>query len=131
MIPQKGQQIRCIFRNNLIIEGVVEYWSDQQSILQTSDNSGTFIIHNTLADIMVTKVIDKTSSIIVKNELENKFEEVYQNPSNDDLRVKKMAELKTLMIKQDKKILAEKIKDHNIDNIKQTTYQQPNIFNKK
>lgn len=129
MTPQKGQHIKCILRNNLVVEGIVEFWSDDKSILRSLDGANISIIQHSAQDIVVIKIILKESSQI-KNELETKFDEVYQQPSEDTLRLKNMAELKILMIEQEKKIIAEKIKDHHIGEVKKVNYGQPKFFKK-
>lgn len=130
MIPQKGQHIKCALRNNLIIDGIVESWSDAKSVLRSLDGTSVSIIQHSAQDIVVIKIILK-ESIQIKSELESKFEEVYQQPSDDELRLKSMGELKTLMIKQEKKIIADKIKDHHVSDVKKVNYGQPGFFKKQ
>jgi len=129
MIPQKGQHIKCIMRNNLIIDGIVESWSGAQSVLRSIDNTGFSIIQHTDQDIVAIKIIIK-DSVKIKNELEEKFEEVHQLPSSNELRIKNMAELKTMMAEQEKQIISEKIKNHHIKDIKRVIYEQPRFFQK-
>lgn len=129
MIPQKGQHVKCVLRNNLIIEGIVESWSDDQSILKSLDDASLSIILHTAQDILLIKIILKNSSEI-KNELQVKFEEAYSQPSDDKLRLKNMVELKKLLTEQERRIVSEKIKDHHISNVKETKYEAPPILYK-
>lgn len=129
MTPQKGQYIKCILKNNLVVEGIVDSWSKDAAILAT-DGSSLSIIPNVTENVILVKIIFKTSQQ-VKSDLEQKFHEVHQSPSDDDLRNQKMADLKILMIEQDKKIVSEKLKDHNITDIKRATYDQLGILKKQ
>lgn len=129
MIPQKGQQVRCVLRNNLIIDGIVESWSDGKSVLRSKDGASVSIIQHTSQDIVVIKIILKETSQI-KNDLEQQFEEVCQGPSDDELRLKNLVDLRTLMAEQDKKIIAEKLKEHHVEGVKKVAYGQPGFFTK-
>lgn len=129
MIPKKGQHVKCVLRNNLILEGIVEVWSDEQSSLYSLDRSSISIIQHTSEEVVVVKIILKSHSQ-VKNHLEEKFDEVYAQPSDNDLRIKEMAELKILLAEQEKKIISEKIKEHHLGNTKKVTYGQPQFLQK-
>ena len=39
MTPEKGQQVKCILRSSLIVEGIVQEWSDTQVVLKALDDS--------------------------------------------------------------------------------------------
>lgn len=129
MNPQKGQYVKCILRNNVIIEGNVESWSSGKSVLQSFDESSVSIIQHTSQDVVAFKIILKKPTQI-KKELEDKFEQVSKNIGDDELRLKNMAELKILMIEEEKKIISDKIKDHHINNNRKTIYEQPGFFKK-
>lgn len=129
MIPQKGNHIKCLMRNNLVLEGIVELWSNDQSILRSLDGTSVSIVQHPAQDIVVIKIILKEPTQI-KKELEVKFEEEFNKPSDDDLRVKNMVELKTMLNEQEKKIVAEKLKSHHIGEVKRTSYGQPGFFSK-
>jgi len=126
MIPKKGQHIKCVLRNNLIIDGIVDSWSDDKSVLLSRDGASASVIQHTLQDVVVIKIIFK-NLLQTKESLEQKFNETLSNPS-DDLRLKNLAELKTLMIEQEKKIISEKLKDHQIGNVRKVEYEQPRFF---
>ncbi len=136
MIPQKGQHVRCVLSNNLIIEGIVDSWEDEKSVLKSLDGESVSIIQNTSRDVVLVKIILKeykkpAERIVIKNELEKKFDEEKKKPIQDDLRLKNLAELKVLMIEQEKKIISEKLKDHHISDIKKASYGQPKFFKKQ
>lgn len=129
MNPQKGQYIRCILRNNMIIEGIVESWSNGKSILRSLDGGSISTIQHTSQDVVAFKIILKTP-VQIKKDLEEKFEQVRQKPSTDELRLKNMAELKILMVEEEKRAIAEQIKDHYINNNRKTIYEQPGFLKK-
>ncbi len=127
MIPQKGQHIKCVLRNNLIIDGIVDFWSDAKSALRSIDGTSISIIQHTAQDIVVVKIILKDSAQ-VSTELEQEFHEVYQQPSEDSLRLKNMIELKSLMAAQEKKIVTEKVRNHTVSEVKQVSYGLPGFI---
>jgi hypothetical protein len=129
MIPQKGQHIRCLLRNNLIIDGIVESWSDAKSVLRSLDDASVSIIQHSAQDIVVIKIILREPEK-VKGDLSAQFTEQLAKPSDDEFRLKNMAELKTLLNEQEKKIIAEKLKDHHVGDVKKVAYGQPGFFKK-
>ena len=141
MIPKKDQHVRCVLRNNLIIEGTVDSWSDAKSVLRSLDGSSVSIIQHTAQDIVVVKIILQEpvkekkepiqARVEAKTELEKKFDEVYQSPSDNELRVKNLAELKTLMNEQERKIISERIKNHQATDVRKVTYGQPEFLKKQ
>jgi hypothetical protein len=125
MNPQKGQYVKCIFNDNSSLEGIVEFWSDQKSVLKSKDNKNILIIQRTLEDVKLVKIILGQSQIIQqpKSRVEQKFQQTLNNNPNpyDPIKNKKLAELKTQLIEQEKKIVAEKLIEH-IPNGNQNLY---------
>ena len=125
MNPQKGQYVKCIFNDNSSLEGIVEFWSDQKSVLKSQDNKNILIIQRTLEDVKLVKIILGQSQIIQqpKSRVEQKFQQTLNNNPNpyDPIKNKKLAELKTQLIEQEKKIVAEKLIEH-IPNGNQNLY---------
>ncbi len=136
MIPQAGQYVKIVFRNATQAEGVVESWSDETTILRSPDKKSVFIIQKTAEDVMAVKImLDYSGFTSLEKKLEEtkeKFKQVYDEPtvSADDLRIKSMAQLKTAMIEQERKILAERMKEHRPTGIK-SSYQYPDFFQKE
>jgi hypothetical protein len=145
MIPQVGQQVKCILRTGAMVEGIVEEWGETVQMLSL-DGESILIIPRPSEDIMLIKILLISEEEIPKesfkdpelvvaisnnvpypNSLEEEFDEVYNQPSGDDLRTKKMAELKILLAEQDKKIVSEKIKDHHIGNTRKVEYGFPQL----
>ncbi len=133
MIPQAGQYVKIIFRNATQVEGVVESWSDEATVLRSPDKKSVFIVQRTAEDVMAIKIIlDYNGFTSLEKKLEEtkqQFQAVYEQPSADDLRIKSMAQLKTAMIEQERKILAEKMKEHRPTGLR-SNYEYPGILQK-
>lgn len=130
-----GRHIKIILKNNIIVEGIVEFWADKDCLLKSLDDDSIFLIPNPNSDIIMVKMFNKSKKPIQietekKSELEKKFEETYEKPSDDDLRLKNLAELKSELIEQEKKIIANKLKNHHIGEIKKVQYGN-HYLNKK
>lgn len=140
MIPQAGQHVKCVLRTGTMAEGIVEEWNNNVVQLRSLDGESILIIPHPNEDIMLIKIVlgkpkdhveeIKEKSTENKSELEEKFQTIYEQPSDDNLRTKKMVELKILMIEQDKKIVADKLKDHRIGDTRKVEYGQPKFFSK-
>lgn len=133
MIPQKGQYVKIVFKNATQMEGFVESWSDQQSILKSTDNNLLIIFH-TSEDILAVKIV---LNFIPPGELhkrlietQQKFDDIKKSPSNDDLRIKKLADLRRELINQEKEIVKQRIHEHHISQISEPQYGIPS-FTKK
>lgn len=116
MQPQKSQFVKIVFRNGSLLEGTVLEWSDAESILLSSDEKSTLVILQTKQDILFFKIVaDYLSPKELPKktlELEQAFQEEYEKPSADELRVKKLAQLKIMMNEQEKVIISHKLREH-------------------
>lgn len=142
MKPDKGQHVKCLLINSAMAEGVVEEWNSDYVKLRSLADQSIVIIHHPERDIMLTKIVFEKivedsevpsveELIEVKTELEQEFVQEYEKPSDDDLRTKNLAKLKIMLIEQDKKIVAEKLKDHHIaDSTRTVKYGYPGFFSK-
>ena len=156
MIPQIGQHVKCLLRTGVLAEGIIEEWGEKTVQLRSLDEENILIITHPNDDIMLIKIIlndqpavaeitEKVTEItekIRKKELKNsykfnhpdleeKFQEVYEKPSNDDLRLKQLADLKVLLIEQEKKIIIDKLKEHHIGPVNKAKYGQPGFLSLK
>lgn len=123
IIPEIGQHVKCLLTNNTLVEGFVMIWDLHRVIkLKSLDSESILIIHHPDKDIMMTKVIldpaadeaepkPKFPLLETENELKDQWTKTYNSPS-DELRTKKLAELKILMIEQEKKIVRNKVRSH-------------------
>ena len=136
MMPQKEQYVKLIFRNGTVAEGRVEEWSDKISVLVSGNDQCRLLIMNTAEDIMLVKIdmMTKTGNDMPTisaqkhlEELNEQFEEEYDKPSTDELRLKKLADLRKLMIEEEKKVVAAKLNEHTISNTNPVGYGNPFI----
>ena len=136
MIPEHGQHVKCVLRTGALAEGIVEVWSPDEVLLYSLDGESILIITHPREDIMLIKIIlgqpedDRqlvTESEAPPNELEKQFQQVHQAPSSvdDNLRLKKMADLKIMLAEQERKIVAQKMTDHHIGEVRKVTYGYP------
>lgn len=122
MTPQVGQHVKCILRNGAIAEGIVEEWYNNIVQLKSLDGESALIITHPSEDIMLIKVFlekavepesegeDLPSEEDVKN-----FESSFDNPPVDYEKpdeLKSLAQLRIEYAKQERKIIAEKLKEH-------------------
>jgi LysM repeat protein len=149
MIQYKDKYVKLLLTGNIVVEGLVQEWDAEKVILLSEDNSTTSIITHPKDDIRVVKVINNqvkpvevvtkknTSSLHVSpfavnnTELHQKFEETYDMPVEDDMRLQNLSQLKKELIKQDLKIIAGKIKSHTIDEVRKVNYDYPGFFKKQ
>lgn len=135
MIFENGQHIKCILTNSSIVEGTVIEYNNDYLKLRSLDDKDLFIINNPKQNIIITKISlnkDAKSELInEKKELEKRFKETYNKPSDDNLRANNLAKLKIMLIEQEKKIISEAVKNHNIGEVSQTKYICPNFFKKE
>ncbi len=61
MIDLKGKLVKLIFKNGMTAEGVVASWSSETSILNNTTDLGYLIIHKTLENVMMIRVIEQTT----------------------------------------------------------------------
>ncbi len=131
MTPQKGQYVKLMFRNGAQAEGFVESWSDAQSVLK-SDNGSLFLVQRTAEDVMAVKIVmDFVPRVTLEQKLEEyqqQFDEELEKPSSDDLRIKNLAQLKSAMIQQEKKITAAKLSSHDISSGNRKSSYEHGLF---
>lgn len=139
MIPKDGQHVKCILRTGAIAEGIVEEWYNNVVQLRSLDGESILIIPHPNEDIMLIKILMEKPApeqvnkedYEIKNNLEKQFQKVQETPSTDPLRLKKLAELKLLMVEQEKKIIADKVKSHQVGEPRKVQYGQPGFLKKQ
>lgn len=123
-----GKHIKVIFKNGSQVEGIVSSWSSTQVRLISEDEASMLIIMNISEDALAVKItLDNKKPEQKLQGLQEQFQEVYEQPSNNDLRLMSLAKLKTAMIEQEKKIVSEKIRDHTPSQIQRVEYGNPFI----
>ena len=145
MMPEIGQQVKCIFRNGASAEGIVEHWH-LTARLRSVDGQSVLIITRPDDDIMMIKVLlgeaeDSTEApVVAPNQIELPFpkaepEKLEHNtsavdPFNADYN-KNLVDLRKELAVQEREIIANKLRAHRptIGGAK-VKYEQPG-FSKK
>lgn len=136
MIPSIGSHLKCMLKNNIVMEGILQNWATDGVELKSLDDNRLIIIMDPTDIMMITVslVEEKTEEILAlplpMSELEEKFQEVYEQPSGDSNRHKSLAQLKIMMAEQERKIVANKIKSHHIGETRKVKYGYPGLFEK-
>jgi sRNA-binding regulator protein Hfq len=133
MNPEKDQSVKILFKNGMYLDGIVESWTDTKAVLRSLDGNSLIIIQNTSEDIMAVKVYLKTSekNIELKTNLEKEFQEVLDKPAEDiNAKTKRLVDLRMMLSEQDKKIVANKLKEHHITEPNKVKYGYPRFFSK-
>lgn len=139
MIPEVGQHVKCIMRTSLILEGIVEEWSEAQVVLRSFEDQSLMIIHHPIEDIMLTKVMPAEPTVespeIAEEEPEEKSVEIREQikkklqelPDDPELQNKSIQELRQMVIEQERQIIAQKRKEHfgSAGSAKMTQYSSP------
>jgi len=113
MIPQPNQHVIIFFRTGIRIEGDVVYWSDQKSVIKTSDATTT-VIQKTLDDVMFYKIGDIRK--IYKSIVEK---------SVSDIDLQSLANLKIELNELEREEIKEKLTTHVADGMKAVEYGIP------
>jgi hypothetical protein len=131
-----NQSIKILFRNNTSAEGIVEVWEDGDYILRSLDGKSILIIQDPVQDIMAIKVMLDDSQEIIEMPEDIATQSTIPPPqptieiieaSNDDLRHKKLAELRIAAIAHEKMMVAEKLRSHHISTSMPVKYTFPNL----
>lgn len=126
MILKPGQYIKILFRTGISVEGTVKQWDDDDCVILSADKKSFLFIPHAQDDIMVIQVvIDRPTTDIVEN-----IKKYKDNESDEDLKLKTLGELYKDKIEQDRKIVKDKLKDHNIENVRRVEYGLPGFFSK-
>ena len=137
MIPPEKSHVKILLRNNSIVEGIVQEWGATIKLQSFDDKSYTIIPHPE-DDIILIKVFlgdpseEKEEIEIapeeVKTELEQQFQQVVEQPSDNPTRHKSLAELKVLLANQDRQIIADKLRSHHISDTRKVEYGYPGFL---
>lgn len=121
---KQNQHIKCIFRNGTIIEGIVQSHSKEElTLLSLHDDSLMVILHPN-DDIMLIKIMPNKPApkeTPIQENISNKLKEV-QAIEDPNLQNKTIAELKELADKQEKQIIANKIREHFPKGVSRSNY---------
>lgn len=148
---EEGRQVKIIFKNGLAIEGVVEEWNEEKSVLiatscrlRSLDGNSLLLIRNTDEIIAIKIMLTPEESVdnncgekqentknleAEKKQLDLDFKEVYDQEG--ELNVKKLAELRQEMAKTEKQMIANKLRQHYIAEPRGVQYGNPGFFKKQ
>lgn len=97
MNPEPNQHIKIFFRNGLIEEGIVIFWSDAKSVLRAVSGMNLLIIQNTSADVQAVKIFVEESEGRPMPIQEVYIDEELKTSERDpSMRAMKLAELRIL-----------------------------------
>jgi hypothetical protein len=114
MIPQPNQQVIIFFRTGIRIEGIVVSWSDQKSVLKTSDAT-VIVIQKTLDDVMFYKITNAKSV----------YDVAINKPIKTVEDIKSIANLKIELNELEREEIKEKLTTHVADGMKAVEYGIP------
>ena len=128
MIPlDKGLHVKCFMRSTMVLEGIVEDWSEAQVVLKSLDGESLMIVHRPAEDIMLTKVVLAEPEIPAEKEvpksrpqqptqlqeqIKSKLQEALEPSGDIDLDKLNVKELRDLVIEQEKQLITQKRKQH-------------------
>lgn len=134
MIPDIGSHVKCLMKNNTIAEGIVEEWTGNHVKLLALDKQSYMIIHNPNEDIMLTKVMldDNSEELPAAPPPAPVAPKMQEDESIDPVALNAMskAELHVELAKQEREIVAAKLRDHHVGDVKKVKYGQPGFLPK-
>lgn len=128
MIVEKSKHVICCLKNNALLEGTVESWSDEEVVLLSLDTMSRLIILNPKQDIVFVKIIleslKQKKLPELKQQISQELGEVLQE-EDTDLKNESIQHLKALVVEQERKIIKEKTKDHQLGQPRSISYYYP------
>lgn len=117
MLPIQGQRVKCFMRSSVVLEGIVEEWTEACVVLKSIEDNSFIIVHRPAEDILITRAWNETSTPKkelpeIKKEISEKLRETISQPIESELNKKNIVQLRQLVIEQDKQIIAQKKKQH-------------------
>lgn len=125
---KKGQYVKVVFRNSTQAEGFVDSWENNSATLISEDARSKMIIMNISSDVMAIKIsLEKEMPKKISNDegaadlvqkskiedLEDSFEDVKVSSGiNENLRIQSLANLKKMLISEERKEIQEKLRSH-------------------
>jgi len=131
---EKGQYVECALKNGWIVSGTIDDISSTALQLTRSDGKGIAIILRPNEEIVVIKIpiesVKNTTPIIQEEKEieETKLDPSMPHESPDDLKT--LTELRTEFLKEEKKNIANKLRSHEISDVRKVEYGYPGFFKK-
>lgn len=135
MKPNKNDIVKLFFKNGLQVEGRVETWSKE--IVLSSEDSKNYLVITRPKEVIMYKVIKQELSDPVPTSVnQNLFHpvEIYEtnnaedhlsvdnNLDSSELKIKSLAELRKFQLEEEKKAIANKLKQHHIGEVRKVEY---------
>lgn len=117
MTPEVDQLVKCYMRSGIVLEGTVIEWASEVVLKSLTDET-LMIIHHPVEDIILTKIMLKIETSSAENTKTDTKEAIkeklhqLQSLEDPELREKTVAELRGMVIAQDRKIISDKTKEH-------------------
>jgi sRNA-binding regulator protein Hfq len=134
MIPQVGDEVKIFFKNSLQVEGRVKLWKKKKIILSSENDDHIMVVNDTKNILMykISKVKEKEIKEVESAQEEaTLIEENFKSDFNPNPNIYTLAHLHKLKLDEEKKAIAQKIKQHQISEIKQVEYGLPGFFKKQ
>jgi len=152
---EKGQCIKILFRNASAAEGIVESWENDDYVLKSFDGKSFLIVQSPKEDIMAIKVMTvyleddqdlkeipkENLSIVGDAALRKDIGEiitsvalkqpVISESDEQNIRIKKLVDLRIAEAEAERKIISEKLKDHSISETRNVEYGLPQFLKVK
>lgn len=107
--PTEGDEVKVLFRNGQVEEGLVVFWSDEKAVLKSLRSENIFIIQNTTQDVMGIKICSINKKPAEETVAERIIKLSAEKPA--ELKTKRLAELCWLKKTEEEK----RIKAHLLD----------------
>lgn len=131
----KGDYVQCFLNSTALVEGVVEEFNDNFIKLLCEDKTSYIIVYNPKQNITFIKVMstkptspslkDDEEFHLLNKEFNDELNNVPQSTEELDLKNAKLTQLKILLNKKEKEIIANKLKNHSPGEVKGVKYEQP------
>ncbi len=123
---KKGDYIKCYLVSSALVEGNVEEYNDNLIKLSSKEDNSFILIFNPKRDIVFVKVCaPKVTYDNLSEQFQEELKVVPKNEQELDSKNMKLAQLKIMLNKKEKEILANKLKEHTVGQIKEVKYEQP------
>lgn len=138
MKVEKGQYVECLLKNGWIISGVVEELDSSGLTLNIEDEKVKVIILRPSEEISVIKVFfsgqellkEKKSMPRLQPVVKNEIEEAFDSPSDTPDRIKTLAELRQELNRREREDIANRLRSHEVGDVKKVEYGYPGLFKK-
>lgn len=127
---EPNQYIKIMFKNGISIEGIVISWEQDNFVLKSDREESFFIIQNPKDDIIAIKIMIKQKQIAPAIAPQIPINET-NKLSEEELKIRKIADLRIALAQQEKEIISNKLKNDTINEVRKVEYGLPGFFKKQ